>query len=333
MPALTPSGVLQRWNAATISWNTLFRQNLAEIPVYWDKIASEKTSETREEDYIWLDRLPQMRQWRGERQITNPSVRLQTITNDLFELTVGIKRTDIEDDRLGAYDSLVPEVARAAKIWPDLLIAAALQNGAMAPSFDGQHFFDAAHPVNPDNRAQTVPGTPYATQPNLFTGAASGNQPGALPLSIQNLSIAYQTMMSWVGPDGVPMNVIPTAVVVPPQLAIPARQIFNSEFIASDIQLAGGGHGAAQQTNYMRGVLEPIVLPYLATDPTTYYLICGNRATKPLIWQLREAPEFTVLTQPNDEHVFKFDEYLWGTRARGQAGYAQWFLAAQVRAT
>lgn len=333
MPVLSPSGTLQRWAAATLQWNTMFRQNLADTPVYWPAIATEKTSGTREEDYIWLDRLPQMRAWRGERVVTNPAVRLQRIENDIFELTVGIKRTEIDDNKLGAYDALVPEVARAAKVWPDVLIATALQAGNAAPGFDGQNFFDAAHPVNPDNTAQAVPGTAYTTQPNLFTGAASGNQPGALPLSLPSLAAAYAAMTAWVGPDGVPMNLIPDSVVVPPQLAIPSRQIFNSEFIGSDIALAGGAHGAAQQTNYMRGMLQPIVLPYLSGDPTSYYLLCTTRATKPLIWQIRDAPEFTVLTSPDDYHVFTHDEYLWGTRARGNAGYAQWFLAAKVMAT
>ncbi len=338
MPAITPAGTIARWNAATISWNTIFREVLAKTESYWPMVASELTSDTREEDYPWLDRLPQMREWQGERVVTNPSVRLQTITNKLFELTVGVKRTDIEDDKLGVYRPIVEEVARQAKVWPDRIIANAVIAGESAVVFDNQNFFDDGHPVNPDDPSQQIGGTNTdTTQANLFTGAASGNYPGALPLSSDSLEKVTSYMMSLVGPDGNPLEIMPDTLMVPPQLKWAAAKLLQAEMIGADITLAASGnaynHGAAMQSNILRGSMDLVVNPYLRGDATSYYVLCTKRAVKPFVFQLREAPEFAVLTSPTDEHVFKHDEFLWGTRARGNAGYAQWFLAAKCKAT
>ena len=46
----------------------------------------------------------------------------------------------------------------------------------------------------------------------------------------------------------------------------------------------------------------------------------------PVIATPRTAPEFTALTKPDDENVFKRDEFLYGVRARGAAGLGPWFL-------
>lgn len=65
-----------------------------------------------------------------------------------------------------------------------------------------------------------------------------------------------------------------------------------------------------------------------ATDPSTaWYLLDTSRPIKPLIWQERVKPEFASLTDNNDAHVFINDDYLFGTRARGNSGFSFWQLA------
>lgn len=62
------------------------------------------------------------------------------------------------------------------------------------------------------------------------------------------------------------------------------------------------------------------------TDPT-WYLFDTSRAIRPIIWQEREKYEFESLTRSNDSHVFMTDEYLYGIRARVNAGFGLWQLA------
>ena len=58
-----------------------------------------------------------------------------------------------------------------------------------------------------------------------------------------------------------------------------------------------------------------------------WFLLDTSRGVRPLIWQEREAYDFQGIVSPNDEHVFLNDEYLYGVRARVNAGYGLWQLA------
>jgi phage major head subunit gpT-like protein len=311
MGALTPA----KYEAATVTFSTLFREVLRETPTYYQQIATEIPSNTREMRHAWLDRIPQMREWLGERVVNNLAVRLQSIENRLFEDTVAVKRVDIEDDLIGVYRPVIEELAMQAKMWPDKLVTDAMQAGKTTICYDGQHFFDANHPQNMDD-----PGSPL--QSNLLTGH------GLTPDALED---AITTMSAFIGADGKPLEIVPDLLVVPPQKKFQAARLLQSELIGRDIALAVG-HGAAADTNVLKGSLDLLVLPRLATEPGAYYVLCTMRAVKPFIFQNREAPEFTALTKPNDENVFKRDEYMYGVRARGAAGMGPWFLAVRCEA-
>ena len=53
----------------------------------------------------------------------------------------------------------------------------------------------------------------------------------------------------------------------------------------------------------------------------------ATRAVRSIIWQEREKYEFQSVTRPDDERVFMTDTYLYGARARVNAGFALWQLA------
>ena len=60
---------------------------------------------------------------------------------------------------------------------------------------------------------------------------------------------------------------------------------------------------------------------------TPWYLMDTSRSIKPLIWQEREKYEFQQLTRDDDDYVFTNDKYLYGIRARVNAGFGLWQLA------
>ncbi|HHW7450285.1 Mu-like prophage major head subunit gpT family protein [Pasteurella multocida subsp. multocida] len=69
-------------------------------------------------------------------------------------------------------------------------------------------------------------------------------------------------------------------------------------------------------------------------DAPTFYILDTRLPIKPLIWQKRTAPEIEVKFDPSkSEHVFMEDEYLWGVRARGAAGFGFWQLIHRVEKT
>ena len=72
------------------------------------------------------------------------------------------------------------------------------------------------------------------------------------------------------------------------------------------------------------------------TDATakTFYLLDTTNTIKPFIWQERTAPEIETKFDPSkSDTVFMEDEYLWGCRARGAAGFGFWQLAHRVEKT
>lgn len=60
---------------------------------------------------------------------------------------------------------------------------------------------------------------------------------------------------------------------------------------------------------------------------TAWYLLDTSRAIRPLIWQERETYQFQQLTRDEDDYVFRNDKYLFGIRARVNAGFGLWQLA------
>ncbi|MBV2360991.1 Mu-like prophage major head subunit gpT family protein [Thalassococcus sp. CAU 1522] len=57
-----------------------------------------------------------------------------------------------------------------------------------------------------------------------------------------------------------------------------------------------------------------------------WFLLDTSKPVKPIIWQEREKYEFTQLTRADDTNVFINDEYLYGVRARVNAGFGLWQL-------
>ncbi len=95
-------------NAANITtlytaFSTAFNQGFMAAPSRWKDISMRVPSTTKTETYGWLASVPRMREWVGSRVMNNLSVRGYVIVNRLFENTVSVARTEIEDDQYGIY--------------------------------------------------------------------------------------------------------------------------------------------------------------------------------------------------------------------------------------
>ncbi|QAZ67037.1 Mu-like prophage major head subunit gpT family protein [Solidesulfovibrio carbinolicus] len=146
MAIITPALV----SALFTGFRAEFQRVYGETPSHWDKVATLMPSTSKSNTYGWLGQFPQLVEWVGPRVLKDMAAHGYSITNKLFESTVGVKRTDIEDDEVGIYKPLFGEMGRAAKSFPDELVYGLLRLGLSTLCFDGQYFFDTDHPVYPN---------------------------------------------------------------------------------------------------------------------------------------------------------------------------------------
>jgi phage major head subunit gpT-like protein len=290
-----------------------FQSSYTQAPTFYQQVATTVPSTSEQNVYGWMDFIPQLRQWIGERYVRNVVARSLTATNILFEDTIEVPRTKIEDDQYGLYGVRAAMLGRAAALWPDVQVANAVINGGAAASlcYDGTAFFNNAHPKDP-------------------SGELSGTQSNDLSLALSgaNFATALATGKSYVGRDGVPIGAFSMGrpiLMVGPALEKSARDLVSSNFLSPAAQYGIAAANAPSTNTYM-GVAEMLVNPYI-TSTTAWYLIDGSFPMKPFVWQLRTSPIFQSRMAEGDEPVFTRDVYQWGVRARGVATYGLWWLA------
>ena len=141
-------------NALRVGFKTSFQGGLSQAASQYKRIATFVPSSTREERYGWLNKMPGVREWMGDRVIHNVSESDYAIKNRSFELTIGVDRDDIEDDTLGTYAPLFQEMGMSVAAFPDQLVFPLLKAGFASNCYDGQYFFDTDHPVIDENGAE-----------------------------------------------------------------------------------------------------------------------------------------------------------------------------------
>lgn len=301
-----------------------FNQNFADAYMsepqpLTEAIGSRIPSSTRDQRYPFVQAISgAMRKWTGERQVQNVVTDGFVVTNSKWENTLSIQRVDIEDDQYGVYSSmLIPNLARHAKLLPDQEIAAAI--AANATGFDGKAFFASDHPIDPSG---ATPGT----QSNVLTSSAA--------LSATSLAVAQAQMMSFKGPDNLPMGCLGDTILVPPSLKFVADTLANATFYPT----AQNGNSAifGSQQNVWQSQYKVVCSPWLTDtgNPATavwYLLDCRSANMRPFFWQEREAPQLVQLVDPSNPAVFFQDVFYMGARARGAAAAGLWFKA--LRAT
>lgn len=86
-------------------------------------------------------------------------------------------------------------------------------------------------------------------------------------------------------------------------------------------------------TDHPVGDDEPVSVSNMqAGDGPAWFLLDTSRSIKPFIFQNRIPYKLTALDKDSDEGVFLNDEYIYGVRARANAGYGLWQLAFASKA-
>jgi phage major head subunit gpT-like protein len=254
------------------------------------QLAMESTSTGAEEEYHWLGAIPGMKELVGEITLENLVRHGWTIKNREWENTIGIKRKDLERDRLGVYTPLVTTMGEAARMHPGELVAEMLSNGFTQPDYTGKNFFDANKKAHAKAEAFT----------NKMTGV----------LNPANFQLARAAVKSRKNAEGRSMRLgVDLALVVPPALEAMARQITVADIVGNN-------------TNVNKGTARPLVIPELASfSDTAWFLLETGRQIKPIIVQTEKQPTPAMVTNDNDSHVVMHQEYLWQIYGRYNVGY------------
>lgn len=284
----------------------IFQSAFRGTPTFYNEIATTVASSTAVNTYAWMKDLPRMREWLGPRVVNGLESVGYQLANKEYELTVGVRKTEIEDDQLGLFTPRVQMMAQQVAQLPDDLVLEALENGETATGFDGVAFFSTSHPA-------LVSGGSNIS--NL--SSASG---GTSVLNATNFALHKAAMRRILGYDGKPLGINPDLLIVPPELEDTANTLMTAQY------------GASGATNIQRGQARVLVLPRL-TDTNDWYLMDSSYPVKPFIFQNRKSPEFVSKINMNDDNVFYNKSYVWGADARAVAGYGMYFLIRKIKNT
>lgn len=271
-----------------VAFNTLFNKAFEGQKPTYQRVATVVPSTTESETYAWLGDIPGMREWLGDREVQNLSGSDYTIKNKDFELTVGVGRNAIEDDKIGLYNPSIQMLAESAALHPDELVFSLLSDAFTALCYDGKPFFSADHPVG------------EKTVSNKLTDK----------LSLQSYITARAMMQSFKNSKGRSLGLVPDLLVVPPALEATARDILIADYVNGT-------------RNTMKDTAEIQVEPRLTSD-SAWFLLATKRPLKPIIFQQRKKPKFVSITEETSQNVFMQKTYLYGVDSRDNVGFGFW---------
>ncbi len=288
-------------NAANLSamfksFNTIFNEAVTSYKPIWNQLAMEVPSTTEANFYAWMDALPMMRKWVGERKAMNLAARDYEIVNDIYESTVEVPRAKIEDDQYGTFAPIIKFQGISVAQNPDILTFDLLNNGFAAKGWDGYAFFSATHKS----------GT------NLGTKVFSSSEFGKAIAAIKNMKWSDGKTPMFSGNE-------PLKLVVPTALEETARLVLHADYISVS--------GGSTQNNPWKNAADLVVAPRL-TSATAWFILVDFYGFRPLIFQNRIAPEFIEKVSAVDsDYVYRTDKFSYGVRARRAAGYGLHQLA------
>jgi phage major head subunit gpT-like protein len=278
-----------------------FKEYNRQVNDDWRKIVTEVPSTKASETYAWLGSTPAMREWVDERMPASLAEHGFQIDNKKWEASISVSKDALDDDQYGQIRVRVQQLAEASRDFYRVKAFDTIVGGTATECYDGQYFFDNDHSEGSSG-----------TQDNLNT----------LELTSENLTATRADMMRFKDDKGNVMGISGDILLVPPELEATALEIVGAETIE---RYTASGTDKQPTLNVHKGRYQVVVTERI-TDEDSWYLICGNRVTKPVIFQNRQATEFAQL-EANSETGFTRDEYLYGVKNRFNMGLGDWRLA------
>lgn len=309
--------------------NTMIGQAYSVTANTYPRYCSTVPSGGQQNIYAWTGMLPKPRVWEGPRVVHQPAPQTYTLVNLPYEETVAVDRFVLDDDMLGVYYRLLPDLARQTKRLPDLWTRDLIENagsftGTRQNGLDGLTHWNTAHNVD-------IYDTSKGTYANDFTGGGltkNGILVGGA-LSPTGFKTLREYMRTFKAEDNEPLAVLPDLLMVSPLLETEASLILKSMFFAPPAWGTITGQVGAADNPLARFGVDYMVNPLLTNSPKTWYLLDTTKAFKPFIWQVREQPVMVPRVNENDPNVFDNHMYQWGMWGRGAPGWSYAWLSTR----
>lgn len=269
-----------------------------------EQIASVHPTTEEVSDFGWIGNVPRSREFLGPRRRHTIRAYEYTVKDKVWENTLEVPRTLVDNEQFPAIRARVRDMAREAvnaKVREATFVYA---QGNTRTTYDGLALLLATG----DSKRQN--------QVNLTSSA----------LSASSLQTAIQTMMSFTDEHSEPFGVMPTHLMVGPKLQWTARELLESQTIV----IAGTTDTVRGSRNVLEGQLRLIINPYLVGAYDDYWFVIDrSREVGPVLVKTRsDIP--TELTIKDDEEVsdlvFEEDVFVFGSRDVFNAVPGAWFL-------
>ncbi len=113
---------------------------------FYPNLCSIIPSNGYDEEYGMLGSVPSIREWLADRQFHTARAAKFTIVNKLWESSISVQKTHLDDDRMGLYTTQFESLATRAARHPDkLLLGSVITMADATACLDGQFFFDTDH--------------------------------------------------------------------------------------------------------------------------------------------------------------------------------------------
>ena len=303
--------IYREWN------NTLMARMGMPVPTVRGDYCTDIPANGRYTVFSWLLSNARPRRWTNQREFRNMSSATWTVRHDeRYELSYEFDRDEIEDDLTGTVAAAVASATNTATKWQqhkDYLTALALEAGSTSLCWDGQNFFDDAHPIDPDG----------------VGSSSTFDNDIALALTNTNLNTALDTMASIVAEDGMPI-VSPEPIYLHVPIALrekAAQATYDGTVSTAAARTLFSANAPAP--NLLNQAVQVRVNPYLNLDganPTAWYLTRTDGIVKPILLVSRRDVE-TYEQGVNSEIYHVEGRIRFMSNARHKASYSKPSLA------
>jgi len=306
---------------ARVEWTNAL--NAVRPNLITNQIAMVVQSRTSTTKHGWLNQIPAMRKWVGDRVVNNLASNSLSISNDKFENTIEITREEFEDDEYMLYKPTF-----------GLMGQQALQN------YDRQ-LVDACLQGNPANASPSLwggDGLPvFGTTRTFGSAVISNTVTTTFDSAGVALTAAISTVTAYLGHAGQPLMCRPKYLLHGPSKYYQVHQAVKtttSAILSQNGSTYVGGVDEKNPANPNFMIVTPVQSDYLVngyTDlngvnyPTAgdcWFIISEVMGIKAgLVLQERIAPEMQDQRARFDtsDFVFATDKMQWGARERSKA--------------
>lgn len=284
-------------------------------------LAIETNSDAAQENYAWLDAIPDAEEWEGETSIYVPKADELAVKNKVWRSTAGLPIDTVRRDKTGSVSRRMQQLGQIVASKPWAVVLDLIKNGdttTFGTAFDGEKFFDTDHP----NAAGAQKNALTATEvPQLTVSSATDPTPEEMVEAILGIT-GY--MHNIVDSTGRPMNEFAREFVV---MYKPTPGMHGAVVAA-----LSSNHLASGEVNPLLAPGSPykfVAVPSPRLDWTTEIAIFRTDGiTKPFVVQTEVPADVTFLPSDDSYVQLKRMEVAIGEMIGG-VGYGQWEYAAK----